>query len=388
MRLFPHARPRRDCRLCRKVLLLTIGAAGLLARVAAARQQAAATRPVGARYWLRVTGDRVNLRSRADLNSRIVGRVDHDDVLEAVGQEHGWHRIIPPPGVYSLVAAQYIERVGPDRGVVRVETSLRVRVGSDIQPRDPMVSEVQTRLPPGAEVRILGELDGWLKIVPPPGVCVYVTAEYVTPIDAATAERLRAARAAAATRSAARPATAPAPKPTTRPADRWSRALEQVLTAVRAEQRKPAEAQHWAELLARLRSIAEQQEEPAAAREAAGWIARIERRSQARPEPSPTQRAAEAEADRRRFDACGVLQPCFALPLGPYGLRYSLQDPFTRAVRAYVELPTELGIDLRDCVGRYVGVRGRPVAIEGLDRPLLRVSAMTVLREPGTRPAP
>ena len=69
------------------------------------------TRPSEARYWLRVTADRVNLRSKGDLNSRIVGRVSRDDVLEAVGREYGWHQIVPPAGLFSLVSARYIERV-------------------------------------------------------------------------------------------------------------------------------------------------------------------------------------------------------------------------------------------------------------------------------------
>lgn len=32
-------------------------------------------------YWLRVTGNRVHLRSRGDSNSMAVARVDHDTVL-------------------------------------------------------------------------------------------------------------------------------------------------------------------------------------------------------------------------------------------------------------------------------------------------------------------
>ena len=142
-------------------------------------------------YWLRVTADRVNLRSRADANSRIVARAVRDDVLKGVGQEYGWFRVIPPPDVYSIVSADYIETVGENRGIVRVVTTLRVRVGSDIQPRDPLLSEVQVRLPSGAEVRILGHLDDrWLKIAPPKDVYVYVFGDYVERIDEAEAQRL------------------------------------------------------------------------------------------------------------------------------------------------------------------------------------------------------
>lgn len=383
--------------------------------------QAWATQPAEARYWLRVTADRVNVRSRADLNSRIVGHVDRDDVLEAVGREYGWHRIVPPAGVYSLVSAGYVERVGPERGIVRVNTTLRVRVGSDIQPRDPMVSEVQTRLPPNAEVEIVGALDdGWLKIVPPPGVYVYVSDDFVAQISAEVAQRLRAARATVTSRPSSmaagrtRPVTQRAA--TSRPgeppelAGQWGRQLEQVLLAVQSEGRKPEVEQSWGTVLPRLRPIAAQRQEPQVAKLAAAWIEKIEQRMQeqaalragrgiARPaEHDAARHARELEEIRRQkeglatrptFDARGVLRPSFALPAGPYGLRYRLQDPFTHEVQAYVELPPELGIDVRACLGKYVGVRGEKQPAKGAGAALLRVKHMTVLNPDGptTRPA-
>jgi hypothetical protein len=366
-------------------------------------------------YWLRVTADSVNVRSRADLNSRIVGRVSRDDVLEGRGSEHGWHKIVPPPGVFSVVAAQYIERVGEDRGLVKVDTLLRVRVGSDIQPRDPMLSEVQTRLEPGAEVRILGGLDGgWLKIAPPDGVYVYISGDYVEQVAAEVADRLRAAKPTGAV--AASPASGTATGPTTRPAERpdlsgpWGVRLAPVLESIEAEQRKPSDEQVWEPLAIRLRPIAEQREEPQVARLAAAWLEkanrRIEQQAGAR---EAGEIARQAERDRARyareleeirrakddlkarpkFDARGVLRPSFVVPPGPYGLRYQLQDPFTHKVSAYVEFPTELGVDVTTCVGKYVGVRGEEQTVKGVNVSILRVTRLTVLDldRPGDAPA-
>lgn len=372
------------------------------------------TEPAQTAYWLRVTAERVNLRSRADLNSRIVGRVSQDDVVEGRGSANGWHRIVPPAGVFSLVAAQYIERVGEDRGLVKVDTSLRVRVGSDIQPRDPMLSEVQTRLEGDTEVRILGELPGgWLKIAPPDGVHVYISADFVEQITPELAEQLRAAKAAAVTAVADGPAQ-PA-EPTTQPAGQpdlsgpWGMRLAPILKSIAAEQRKSAEEQAWEPFTTQLRPIAEQREEPQVAKLAGAWlekatrnieqqavsrqareIARQAERDKARHarELEGLRQAKEEQGARAEFDARGVLRPSFAVPTGPYGMRYKLQDPFTRKVGAYVEFPTELGIDVTACVGKYVGVRGEPQTIEGISVSILRVTRLTILNPDKPTQAP
>jgi hypothetical protein len=305
-----------------------------------------ATQPAQAQYWLRVTAERVNLRSRADLNSRIVGRVNRDDVLEGCGTENGWHKIVPPGGVFSLVAAQYVERVGGDRGLVKVDTSLRVRVGSDIQPRDPMLSEVQTHLERDAQVRILGELTGgWLKIAPPEGVYVYISADYVEQITPEVAGRLRAAKAAAPPVDSAAPV-----QPTARPMEQpdlsgpWGQRLSPLLQRIEAEQKKPADQQTWDAIKDELQPIADQREEPQVARLATAWLEkahrRIEQQVVAREAAEIIRRAqqdkarhareleeirrANAELEQRpQFDARGVLRPSFALPAG----RVALQAP-------------------------------------------------------------
>jgi hypothetical protein len=370
--------------------------------------------PAQAPYWLRVTAERVNVRSRADLNSRIIGRVNRDDILEGRGSENGWHKIVPPAGVFSLVGAQYIERVGEDRGLVKVDTSLRVRVGSDIQPRDPMLSEVQTRLERGAEVRILGPLDGgWLRIVPPDGVCAYVASDYVEQIAPELAEQLRAAKTSAVTAVSEGPAQ-PA-EPTAQSAEQpdlsgpWGLRLAPVLESVEAEQQKPADEQSWEPLTTQLRPIAEQREEPQVARLAAARLEEVNRRAQQQTvarqareiarqaeqrqarherELESIRRAREDRQARPDFDARGVLRPSFAVPAGPYGLRYKLENPFTHQVAAYVEFPTELGVDATACVGKYVGVRGEAQTIKGISVSILRVSHLTVLNPNGPAGAP
>ena len=114
---------------------------------------------------------------------------------------------------------------------------------------------------------------------------------------------------------------------------------------------------------------------------------RIEQQSVAR-QAREIVRRAERDKARSEFDARGVLRPSFAVPAGPYGLRYKLQDPFTHKVAAYVEFPTELGVDVTTCVGKYVGVCGQEQTITGIGVSILRVTRLTVLNADGPADAP
>ncbi len=302
----------------RRAGLLLIGVLTSLGTCLAQSSQPVTTGEQPAFYWLKVTADRVNLRSRADLNSRIVGRVCAGELLRAVGREYGWFRIIPTEEVYSVVAADYIERTGPHTGIVRVDTTLRVRVGSDIQPRAPLLSEVQTRLTPGSVVEVIGPLgEGWLKIRPPRGVYVYVSEDYVERISDELARELRARSspttgAASTAPATARPATAPAA--TSRPA------------TVPAAASRPTASEscpiHGA---------------PAG---------RPQRRAAVKPPPEPL------------TVVVGLLEPCFDLQAGPYGMRYQILSTDRRHVLAYVEFPPELGFEAPREVGKYVRIEG------------------------------
>lgn len=164
-------------------------------------------------YWLRTTANLVNVRSRADLNSRVVARVPLNTVLRGVAEEGDWHRILPPDGVFSLVSAAYIDRQSQTHGVVRVNVgTLRVRVGSTVVDVDPLKEEVQTRLTRGTPVDIVGEQsDGWLRIKPPAGVYYYISKTYTERITEDEARRLMAS-----------PTATPAGAPARRGDEQWT----------------------------------------------------------------------------------------------------------------------------------------------------------------------
>lgn len=342
--------------------------------------------------WLRVTADSLNLRSRPDANSVVVARVERDAVLRSVGRDsHGWYRVEPPAGVFSYVAAEFIDRRGPTEGVVSVRSGgLRVRVGSLVHDLDPWRSEMQVLLDNGAPVRIIGEQGEWLKIEPPAGVQVYVAGEHVVPISAEALDRLRVAGVPAASPSQRTP---PA-RPTTQPAEPdlrgpWGERLVMVEAAIAAEGRRPMAEQSWTDVLARLRPIAEQREEPTVARLAAAWIEQLQQRRAeqevlrdadevlrrlardqaqheremeriARARQVTTRPGPEVRGELRRSDALG----------GHERQRwYKLLDPLTGRVEAFLEVGPETPFDPDPFLGQYVAVRGvrRPAPHLGAD---------------------
>lgn len=350
--------------------------------------QESATQPAERRVWLRVTGERVNVRTRPDANSRIVARMMQDDVLIGVGSSYGWRRIVPPDGTYCLVASSYIDRIENNRGVVEVDTSLRVRFGSDVQRRDPLQSEVCDRLQPDETVQIVGEYnEEWLKIKPTERVRYYISGDFVQEISETDARRLLAQ---APQRSSAA---------TTQPASRWARRLADLEQQVQQEEQKDALAQDWTQIRSDMRVVALQRTDEGTAKLAEAWVQRLTermaaqdalrqaRRIAATTQPAgPPEKVGQAEPERPRrklgptkFDARGILRPSFAFPTGPYGLRYKLQDPFSREVVAYVEVPPPLRDGIRDNLGRYVGVVGKETPIAGVEVPFYVVEQLTVL---------
>ena len=355
--------------------------------------------------YLRVNANQVNLRTRADINSRIVDRVDRDTVLKVAGREYEWYRVQPTPNSFSLVSARYIKRSTGDHGTVQVDTTLRVRVGSDVQPRDPLLSEVQTLLETGDDVRIIGALDDeWMKIAPPEGVGFYVHQDFVEPIAAAEAQRLMA-QAPVRTTGPAPHVEAPEPAPVTAETaasttaeaateteSRWNQRMNDVLATIEAEEQKPDAEQDWNSFLSPLKRLAAQKEDAATAGLASAWVTRLEQRITARqpkerpealavtpPPAQPTPELAEHPKVTTGFDASGILRPSFAVPVGPYGLRYKLEHATSKKVTAYVEFPTALGVDAGALVGKYVGIRGKALRDKETGIEVIRVEKLTVL---------
>lgn len=356
--------------------------------------------------WVRVTADRLNVRSEPDLNSLVVARVHEGTLLKSVRQTFGWHAVVPPVGVFSLVHKDYIDRRGNDEGVVSVRSGkLRVRVGSLIQPRAPEQCPVQILLERGTRVKILDvHDDDWLRIAPPDGVHVYVHGDYVEAIPADQARRLIAeatgdVRAAVTT-------TQPVGGETAGP---WARKLQTIENAIAEEAARPILARQWQPLIERLEPIADQREEPLPARVSRAWIEKLERRvaeqtalreAEAILRRSARQRAVyEQEMERieemRRaarnqptFVARGILLRSYAVEDNEQHRWFKLQDPLTRMLEAYVQVDRSRELDLEGYLGRYVGLSGVRRFDPDLGADVVQTHGLTVLRArvPATQP--
>lgn len=112
----------------------------------------------------------------------------------------GWHMIAPPPGSFSWIKAQYVERADGSRGVVK-SNNVVVRVGSfESDIRDLF----QRHLSQGDEVKILGEKmlvpetgsgapELWYRIEPPRGEWRWIAGQAVTAAGAAAVPPARSA---------------------------------------------------------------------------------------------------------------------------------------------------------------------------------------------------
>jgi len=386
------------------VFALMLSAAGARAQAQVGEETGGApppaTQPPQAAFWVRVSGDRVNLRSRPDVNSTPVAQLDRDSYLRAVGLDGDWYRVEPPDGVFSLVAAEFVTRESATRGLVKLDTgTLRVRVGSRTLSRDPYSLDVQLTLENGAPVEIIGEQDGWYRIKPPGGVFYYLSREYVerVPDDAAArlspeALRVRYSDSGATPVAAGEPASQPAGAEM---GGVWGQKLAALEPRIKSEGAKGQSAD-WDALLSELRPLVEQRDEARVAERAASWMTQIqERLEQGAARESAGRLSAESERRRRLrqdrpFDAAGVLSPSFAIEAGRHGLRYKLQNPSSRMVVAYVEFPVEAKLDVPSALSKYVGVWGTRYADERAGVEVIRVVDMTILQdEPGaaTQPA-
>ncbi len=398
----------------RGIAMLAVGGFGLLLGALAPRAAGQTTTTQAATgTWLQVTGEDVYIRSRADANSLPVAQVPRDTLLRAVGRDaYGWYRIEPPAGVFSYVAAEYVDRRGPDAGIVSVRSgTLRVRVGSLVHDADPAQTEVQTLLERGASVQILGEQGAWLRIAPPPGVYMYVAAQHVRTIADDEAARLRTARPLASqltsreTPVAAAVAGQAAPAAEPDLSGPWGQRLVAIESAIAAEGRKPLAEQAWSDAITGLEPLVAQREDPLVARLAEAWIGQLQRRSieqeVVRAADDLRQRTAreqtQHERERQRLErakqtatratlaARGELRRSLALEARDGKRSYKLVDPLTGRMDAYLEITAEAKIDPEEFVGQYVGVRGVRRSEPGLGADVVRVEEIVAL--PAASPA-
>ena len=175
----------------RRIGLLVIGL--LVALGGVARGQDVDTSFTGV-----VTGDNVYVRSGQDTNYYAVTKLSKGAIVRVLDarESYGFYAIDPVPATSCLISKQYTRL--DDSGTTATVTGNRVIVRIEnpgVRPVDKEFKDFHYRralqLNAGDSVRVVGENEGYYRIVPPRGVKYYISSKYVAP---ATPAQIRAAQ--------------------------------------------------------------------------------------------------------------------------------------------------------------------------------------------------
>jgi len=119
---------------------------------------------------VKVTGDRVSLRARPNLNAELLDRAMSGDELVCLAVTNGWVAVKPPETISLWVAGEYVSN-----SVVTVP-KLRVRAGPSEN------YSITGIIRKGDKVKLRGEFGRWLKIAPPTGTRVWISEQFVEPV--------------------------------------------------------------------------------------------------------------------------------------------------------------------------------------------------------------
>ena len=356
-----------------------------------------ATHATGGLY--EVAANDVYVRSGGSLNHYTICKLNAGDRVTVVSQQGKWCEILPPEGTYSLISGDFVDTAGDKSGVIN-GNNVRVRAGSHLNTQK---YTVQRLLSKGAEVTILGRnADGFLRIVPPEGATLWISAEFIAPISfGAIAQRKmeapesqwtdEAESAASRSDSATENPEQPHPVSKTRdtrsgygpmlaalPSTRERETLAAIDDEVGVELTRPLLDRRGEPFLRRYQTLVDQDNDPFAQRyaqtridqlttmtEIAGTVRKVRTLSEqtdARRHEFLAERTSRRQAEIPKpsgIDARGELRVSALYPEGKLPRRYRLVDtsaPTERTI-GYVDIPADTEINVSALLGRYVGVR-------------------------------
>jgi len=120
---------------------------------------------------VRVTGDRVSLRAKPDINAELLDQAMRGEVLVFLGKTNGWVAVEAPGSMDFWVAGQYVQN-----GTVQPE-KLNVRSGPSQN------YSVVCVVNKGDALSLRGEFKEWLKIAPPAGSRAWISEDYTELIE-------------------------------------------------------------------------------------------------------------------------------------------------------------------------------------------------------------
>jgi len=324
-----------------------------------------------------VNTDLVNLRSGPGLYYYPLAAVGKNAAVVVEGETDGWLAVRPPEGVYGLVKRSDVT-MGTDGTTATVSAS-----GARVYASSPSAKRhwsVMSTLQQGDTAKVLGPAEGDLvRIAPPEGARVYVSAPYVT---------------AGATASAGTAAKSIEPAK----ADPLVEDYKKADAALGEELAKAVPERNYEPSLAAFKTIAEKAERAFLKQAASERVAYLEalqeqqkdytklvqlgehldeRLAEIQAQRATTQ--AEAEREKRSakapFLATGVVAPMESLEGLNYPIKYKLVDDKGHPI---VVLKSTT-YNLADYVGKAVGVRGMQTYLKDWRIYLVTVDDLEVL---------
>jgi hypothetical protein len=132
-------------------------------------------------YSAEITGDSVKVRSGSGTNYYECGELFTGDIVEVVGSQFVWSKIVPPTGSFSWIPSQSVKPDPQDSTVGIVQEDARVWAGSNSKSPSLSTSR-QATLKKGDKVKLLGEQrDEYYKIAPPADAYLWVSTSYTKP---------------------------------------------------------------------------------------------------------------------------------------------------------------------------------------------------------------
>ena len=322
-------------------------------------------------YVAEITGNDVFIRSGPGTNFYHCGKLYQGDRVQVVKAQQGWSCIVPPPGCFSWIPMQYvsINLDNPTMGIV-TGNDVKVYAGSDYV--EPMHStSKQIALNRRDDVKLLSEeKDDYYKIAPPQGAYLWVSSQFMQPVQSPV--RVRPGKVEPTT-----PVAVAAPKP---PVGTESDLLDTYYALsklVKAEGQKPIAERDYTEVKKKLQELAENEAAGKAQRYAEFTIKQVERfelactvgkemQLQNKELAKVTGQIDEARAARLaqienlgKFAVIGKLEGSNIYSAGGQPKRYRILDGSGTTICYIVPTGAAAGMDMSKLIGKKVGVVGK-----------------------------
>jgi hypothetical protein len=353
--------------------------------------------PTGS-YVAEAAGDDIFIRSGAGTNFYQCGKLYKGDRIQVVSTQQGWACIVPPPGCFSWIPMQYvsINLDNPTMGIVTGD-NVRIYAGSDFV--EPMHStSEQVKLFRGDSVKLLGEeKDDYYKIAPPQGAYLWVSTQFVKPVQTGPAGTTPGQTGPVAQT----PGPGQAVQPQTPPTKTESELLDAYYALVKqmkAERAKPMAEQKYDDLKAKLQDIAKNQAAGKAAKYSEFTLKQIERFELARTVSKEIELQNKERADTNtKIDEARQARLAQIEDLGKFAIigklaasslypsstdqtkRYRILDETGKTIAYIAPAAGVTGQDLSTLIGKKVGLVGEILPHEPTARAFIRYTQIVPL---------